>query len=157
MSLYLNDKLIGTKQVNRESQYKAVFSVPYEKGELRAEAGGKSVTLATAGKPDHLRLTADKTVLKHDGQDLAFITVEWVDAEGRVCPHAAIPCWAQVTGNGSLLAFGSADMKDFEPTTLLGGTTWKGRALLVIRSGKSKGKIEVTVKSPIAPAQISIK
>ena len=157
VSLYLNDRLIGTKKVSRESQYKAVFSVPYEPGELRAVAGDKSVTLATAGKPDHLRLTTDKTVLKHDGQDLAFITVEWVDAEGHVCPDAAIPCEAQVTGNGSLLAFGSADMKDFEPTTSSGVTTWKGRALLVVRSGKGKGKTEVAVKSPIAPAHISIR
>ena len=157
VSLYLNNKLIGTKKVSHESQYKAVFSVPYEPGELRAEAGGKSVTLTTAGKPDHLRLTADKTVLKHDGQDLAFITVEIVDKDGNVCPDAAIPCWASVKGNGSLLAFGSADMKDFEPTTSSGVTTWKGRALLVVRSGKGKGKIDVTVKSPIALAQISIK
>ena len=156
VSLYLNDKLIGTKQVSLESQYKAVFSVPYEPGELRSEAGGKSVTLVTAGKPDHLRLTADKTVLKHDGQDLAFITVEWVDAEGRVCPYYDIPCWASVKGNGSLLAFASANMKDFEPTTLSGVTTWKGRALLVVRSGKGKGKIDVTLKSPIAPAKITL-
>ena len=153
VSLYLNNRLIGTKKVNRESQYKAVFSVPYEPGELRAEAGGKSVTLATAGKPDHLRLTADKMVLKPEGQDLAFITVEWVDAEGRVCPEAALPCWASVKGNGSLLAFGSADLKDFEPTTSSRVTTWKGRALLVVRSGKGKGKIEVKVTSPIAPAK----
>ena len=157
VSLYLNNKLIGTKQVNQESQFKAVFNVPYEAGELRAEAGGKSVTLTTARKPDHLRLTADKTVLKHDGQDLVFITVEWVDEQGHVCPNAAISCWATASGNGSILAFASADMKDFEPTTLPGVTTWKGRALLVVRSGKGKGKVNVTVKSPISSNYITIK
>ena len=34
VKLYLNDKLIDTKKVSRESQYKAVFSLPYEAGIL---------------------------------------------------------------------------------------------------------------------------
>ena len=157
VSLYLNDRLIGKKTVNRDSQYKAVFSVPYEAGELRAEAGGKSVTLTTAGEPARLRLTADKTILNHDGQDLVFITVEVVDKEGHVCPDAAIPCEAIVKGKGSLLAFASADMKDTEPTTTPSAKTWKGRAMLVVRSSKEKGKVQVTVKSTLPPAVINIK
>ena len=157
VSLYLNDHLIGTKQVNRSSQYKAVFSVPYEPGELRAETGGKSVTLATAGEPARLRLTADKLAMNHDGQDLVFVTVEVVDQQGRVCPDAAIPCEAIVKGGGTLLAFASADMKDTEPTTSPRVRTWKGRALLVVRSSTDKGKTQVTVKSPLPPARISIK
>ena len=157
VSLYLNDRLIGKKTVNRDCQYKAVFSVPYEAGELRAEAGGKSVTLTTAGEPACLRLTADKTVLNHDGQDLVFITVEVVDKEGHICPDAAIPCEAIVKGKGSLLAFASADMKDTEPTTTPSAKTWKGRAMLVVRSSKEKGKVQVTVKSTLPPAVINIK
>ena len=157
VSLYLNDRLIGKKTVNRDSQYKAVFSVPYEAGELRAEAGGKSVTLTTAGEPACLRLTADKTILNHDGQDLVFITVEVVDKEGHVCPDAAIPCEAIVKGKGSLLAFASADMKDTEPTTTPSAKTWKGRAMLVVRSSKENGKVQVTVKSTLPPAVINIK
>ena len=156
VSLYLNDRLIGKKTVNRDSQYKAVFSVPYEAGVLRAEAGGKRVTLATAGEPARLRLTADKPVLNHDGQDLVFITVEVVDKEGRVCPDAAIPCEAIVKGKGSLLAFASADLKDTEPTTTPSATTWKGRAMLVVRSGKEKGKVQITIKSTLPPAVINI-
>ena len=157
VSLYLNDRLIGKKTVNRDSQYKAVFSVPYEAGELRAEAGERSVTLTTAGEPARLRLTADKTILNHDGQDLVFITVEVVDKEGHVCPDAAIPCEAIVKGKGSLLAFASADMKDTEPTTTPSAKTWKGRAMLVVRSSKEKGKVQVTVKSTLPPAVINIK
>ena len=156
VSLYLNDRLIGTRQVNRDSQYKAVFSVPYEPGELRAEADGKSVTLATAGEPARLRLTADKLTMNHDGQDLVFVTVEVIDKQGRVCPDAAIPCEAIVKGKGTLLAFASADMKDTEPTTSPTVKTWKGRALLIVRSTTGKGKVQITIKSPLPPSQISI-
>ncbi len=54
------------------------------------------------------------------------------------------------------MAFASADMKDREPATSPNVTTWKGRALLVVRSGKSKGKVQVSIKSPLPTASITI-
>ena len=156
VKLYLNEKLVGTKQVNRETQFKAVFSIPYEVGVLRAEADGKSVTLATAGEPARLRLTADRNVIAAGGQDLAYITVEVVDKDGRVCPDAAIPCEAVVKGQGQLMAFASADLKDREPKTSSRVTTWKGRALLVVRSSKTKGKAQINIKSSLPTATLTI-
>ena len=157
VSLYLNDQLIGTKSVSRETEFKAVFSVPYQPGTLRAEAGGKSVTLITATEPAALRLTPDRHVITADGQDLAFITVEVVDKEGRVCPNAAIPCEATVKGQGQLLAFASADLKDREPYTSSKVTTWKGRALLVVRSTKKKGNVEVSINSSLPTSRLTVK
>ena len=86
VKLYLDDQLIGTKQVSRETEFKAVFSVPYKTGTLRAEAGGKSVTLKTAGEPARLRLTSDRTVMTADGQSLTFVTIEVVDKDGTPVP-----------------------------------------------------------------------
>ena len=157
VKLYLNDKLVGTKQVNQSTEYKAVFTIPYEPGILRAEAGGKSMTLSTAGEPAALRLTSDKTMLNHDGQDLAFIIVEVIDKEGNVCPDAAIPCEAVVKGQGTLLSFASADLKDREPYTSPRVTTWKGRALLVVRSTQRKGNTQVCIKSNLPTATVTIK
>lgn len=156
VKLYLNDKLVGTKQVSRDTQFKAVFSIPYEVGVLRAEADGKSVTLATAGEPARLRLTADRNVIAAGGQDLAYITVEVVDKDGRVCPDAAIPCEAVVKGQGQLMTFASADLKDREPKTSSRVTTWKGRALLVVRSSKTKGKAQINIKSSLPTATLTI-
>ncbi|MBP5798911.1 MAG: DUF4982 domain-containing protein [Prevotella sp.] len=157
VTLYLNDKPIGTKAVSQATEYKAVFTVPYETGTLRAEAGGKRATLSTAGEPARLRLTADRHVITADGQDLSFITVEVVDSKGNVCPDAAIPCEAIVKGQGTLLSFASADLKDREPYTSPRVTTWKGRALLVVRSTEKKGKAQVSIKSSLPTATISIK
>ena len=158
VNLYLNDELIGNKKVAANTQFKATFSVPYKAGTLKTvDAEGHITMLATAGQPAALRLTADKTLLNHDGQDLAFITVEVVDSEGRLCPDAAIPCEAAVKGQGQLLAFASADLKDREPYTSPCVTTWKGRALLVVRSGKGKGKTQVTVKSSLPTTNITLK
>ena len=157
VTLYLNNKEIGRKKVDCSTEFKAVFSVPYEPGTLRAEAGGKSVTLSTAGEPARLRLTTDKPALKADGQDLVYITVEVVDAQGLVCPDAAIPCEAFVQGQGRLMAFATADLKDREPKTSSHVTTWKGRALIVVRSSKNKGKATVSIKSKLPTANLTIK
>ena len=156
VTLYLNDKPIGTKAVSQSTEYKAVFTVPYEAGTLCAEAGGKRATLSTAGEPARLRLTADRYVMTAGGQDLSFITVEVIDREGRVCPNAAIPCEAIVKGQGTLLSFASADLKDCEPYTSPRVTTWKGRALLVVRSSQKKGKAQVCIKSSLPTASIFI-
>ena len=157
VKLYLNDQLIGTKAVSEDTEYKAVFTVPYEPGVLRAEASGRGTLLWTKGEPARLRLTPDRRVITADGQDLSFITVEVVDKYGWPCPDAAIPCEASVKGEGSLLAFASADLKDREPYTSSKVTTWKGRALLVVRSTEKKGKAQIRIKSTLPTATITIK
>jgi len=157
VKLYLDNQLIGTKQVNRETEFKAVFSVPYKAGILRAEASGESVTLKTAGEPARLRLTPDRTVMTADGQSLTFVTVEVLDKQGTPVPEAAIPCEATIKGAGTLLAFASADMKDTEPYTSPRVKTWKGRALLVVRSTQKKGSVSVSIKSPLPTASLTLK
>ena len=157
VKLYLNDQLIDTKQVSRETEFKAVFTVPYKAGTLRAEADGKSVTLKTAGEPARLRLTPDRTVMAADGQSLTFVTVEVIDKNGWVCPNTPIDCEAIVKRQGQLLAFASADLKDTEPYTSPHVKTWKGRALLVVRSTQQKGSVSVSIKSSLPTANLSLK
>lgn len=156
VKLYLNDKLIGTKTVSRDTEYKAVFTVPYQPGILRAEASARGTLLWTRGEPARLRLTPDRRVITADGQDLSFITVEVVDKDGWVCPDAAIPCEAIVKGEGQFLAFASADLKDREPYTSPRVTTWKGRALLVVRSTQKKGSVQVSIKSSLPTATLTL-
>ena len=157
VKLYLDDQLIGTKQVSRETEFKAVFSVPYKAGTLRAEAVGKNVTLKTAGEPARLRLIPDRTVMAADGQSLTFVTIEVVDKDGIPVPEAVIFCEAVVKGAGTLLAFASADLKDTEPYTSPRVKTWKGRALLVIRSTQKGGSVNVTIKSSLPTASLTLK
>ena len=157
VKLYLNDKLIGTKKVNRDTEYKAIFTVNYEPGILRAEASAQGRLLWTRGEPARLRLTPDRTVMAADGQSLTYVTVEVVDKNGYVCPNAAIDCEATVKGAGTLLSFASADLKDTEPYTSPRVKTWKGRALLVVRSTQKGGSVSVSIKSALPTASLSLK
>ena len=145
--LYLNDQLIGEQPT---SQMKATFTLPYQPGTLRAEA----TTLTTADAPAALRLTADHTQLKADGQDLAFVTVEVVDAKGRLVPIADNSLTFKVEGAGTLMAAGNADIKDEDPYFDATHHAWKGRALCVIRSSQKSGKIRLIVSSPSLPSAV---
>ena len=158
VKLFLNDKLIDTKNISQDTEFKAVFTVPYEAGTLRAQTcWGRIKTLRTAGKPARLRLTPDRTVMTADGQSLTFVTVEVLDKNGIPVPDAAIDCEAVVKGAGNLLAFASADMKDTEPYTSPRVKTWKGRALLVVRSTQKKGAVSVSIKSTLPTASVTLK
>ena len=157
VALYCNGTLVGKKDVSRDTQFKAVFTLPYEAGVVEAVTDNGRTSLTTAGEAARLRLTADRTVIAADGQDLSFITVEVVDREGRIVPEAAIPCTVKVSGQGLLMAAASADLKDFEPTTSPQVTTWKGRAIIVVRSARKAGTAKVTVASQLPQASLTLK
>lgn len=145
--LYLNDRLIGDAEVR---EMKAVFAVPYAPGVLRAEGldGGavrETATLATAGEPAALRLTPDRSRIKADGQDLSFVVIELVDAEGRTVPTAGDGLTVSVGGAAVLQALGNADIKDEDPYFDNTHRAWHGRALAVVRSNGRRGKSAVTV------------
>lgn len=146
--LYLNDKLVGEKQTER---CQAIFTLPYQPGTLRAEGikdgqARKSVTLQTAGDAATIRLTADRKALRADGQDLAFVTVELLDAAGRPNPNADNLLTASVAGPASLAAFGNADIKDLDPVIDPNHHVWKGRALVVLRTTSKSGSVKLSVR-----------
>jgi beta-galactosidase len=151
--LFLNDKLIGEKETGREQEFKAVFSVPYSPGVLKAVGvrGGKVVAesvLTTAGDGAKLRLAADRMVLQADGQDLAFVTVEAVDANGRPDLHAAQEAQFEISGPGVIAAVGNGDAQDADSYHSDRRKLYQGRAIVVIRTTRQSGPIKLTVKSP---------
>ena len=146
--LYLNNQLIEEKAVK---DCMATFTLPYQPGTLRAEGivdnqVKKSVLLQTAGKAKSIRLTADHTKLKSDGQDLAFITIELLDEHRLMNPTVSTELTANISGPATLVAFGNADIKDCDCYTDAVHKTWKGRALLVVRSTTKRGRIAITVQ-----------
>ncbi|MBP5508341.1 MAG: DUF4982 domain-containing protein [Prevotella sp.] len=150
VSLYLNDQLIA-EQVTKEM--KATFTLPYQPGTLRAEAGSERTELQTAGAPASIRLTADR-----DSRSLTFVTAEIVDAQGRVVPTADTELTFTVSDNGTLLAAGNADIKDEDPYFDATHRTWHGRALAVVRSNGKKGKFTLAVSAKNLPtARLTLK
>ena len=147
--LYLNDKLIGEQPTGREQEFKAVFSVPYSAGVLKAVGvrGERAVAesvLTTTGKPVGLRLIADRRVVQANGEDLSFVTVEAVDAEGHVRTDADSLVQFTINGPGLIAAVGNGDAED--PASYQGTQRklYQGRALVVVRTTKNAGKIQLS-------------
>lgn len=163
--LYVNGRLAGEQPTGREQAFKAVFAVPYEAGTLRAvgvtdgaEDAAAAVELHTAGEPVAIRLTVDRTALTADGQDLAYVTAEVVDAAGRVCPDATYRLTFSATGAGTLLATGSADLKDTVSYVAPVRSAWKGRALAVVKTRRKGGAIRVRVSAPgLSSARLTLR
>jgi beta-galactosidase len=147
--LYLNGKLIGEKPTGRDQQFKAVFSVPYTPGMLKAvgvrgdSTVGESI-LATTGKPERLQLTADRSVVQADGQDLSFITVEALDSDGHLQPNADQEVQFSISGPGTIVAVGNGDGQDAASYQGNQRKLFQGRALVVVRTSKEPGSIDLT-------------
>jgi beta-galactosidase len=160
VELYLNDKSLGKKGCNRGNQYTAVWEVPYQQGDLKVIGfNGKkkvnSAVLKTAGSPESIRMTADRKILTADGQDLSYVTVEIVDANGIRNPKAENEVKFEIEGPGEIIAVGNANPVSLESYQLPRRKAWQGRCLVIIKSGKSAGTISLTVGSgDLKPAKI---
>ena len=146
--LFLNDKLIGEKPTGRDQEFKATFSLPYAPGTLKAVAvrGDQPVAesvLTTAGNAVALRLTPDRTVVQADGQDLSFLVVEAVDAEGRWQPNAEQEVHFSLSGPGVIAAVGNGDGQDGASYQGDRRKLFQGRALVVVRTSRQAGPITV--------------
>lgn len=148
--LYLNDSLIGDAATS--DTYKAVFSVPYKAGVLKAvqldgEKEGTSVTLSTTGKPASLRVTTDRKTIKADGQDLAFVTIELLDEKGQLILDNNRKVKIRFSGNGELIASGNASPTDMESFGSLTPKLFNGRAMAVIRATNRKGLCQISIST----------
>ena len=151
--LFLNEKLIGEKATGRDQEFKALFSVPYAPGTLKAVGirGGRAIAesvLTTAGGPAGLRLTPDRPVVHADGEDLSFMTIEAVDPHGNVQPDADQEVQFSLSGPGAIVAVGNGDGRDGAAYQGDRRKLFQGRALVIVRTSRQSGPITVTAKAP---------
>ncbi|WP_207492319.1 glycoside hydrolase family 2 TIM barrel-domain containing protein [Aridibaculum aurantiacum] len=164
VELFLNNKSLGRKPTNRSNKYTANFNVPYAKGELKAVGytNNKQVTssvLRTAGNAAKLKLTADRTVI-NKADDLSYITVEVVDANGVRLPNAEELVKFTVDGPATIVGVANANPKSLESLTKPQRTTWQGRCQVIIKSNGKAGTINLKATAaglPVATVAITAK
>lgn len=155
--LYHNGALIGEKPTTRAQQFKAFFEVPYRPGVL-ATAGvkeGKEVErseLRTAGPVAGLRLKADRGEIRADGQDLAYVDVESIDATGAFQPTGDQTVTFSVEGPGSIAAVASGDYSMLQSYQGNQRRLFQGRAQVVVRSSRRAGEVVVRAAVEGLPA-----
>ena len=141
VELFLNGRSLGVKEAGNATAWRAQWEVAYEAGELRAVIKGAEDTLATAGSAAAISLTADKTALCADGQDIAQVEVTLLDAQGRIAAAADERVIYQITGDAQITGIENGTPDDLTPYAEKYRMTREGRALVYLRAGRMAGDI----------------
>lgn len=149
VELFLNGKSLGRKPCGEKNGFRTAYEITYEPGELKAigYTDGKAsapFVLKTADEKVEMQVNVEHETLKADSDELAFITVRLVDAEGALNTAAAKEISITMDGPAVLQGFGNGDP---QALTSYDATTWpvyEGEVMAVLRAGEKAGKTVVT-------------
>jgi beta-galactosidase len=132
------------------------WKVPYAPGTLMARGyrGGKEVAVAkveTTGPPARIKLLPDRRAIKADGEDVSLVTVEVVDAQGRIVPAADNEVSFQIAG-GKIIGVGNGDPSSHEPDKASQRKVFNGMAQVIAQSSRQPGDMVLAVASPGFPS-----
>jgi len=152
VELFLNGRSLGIRKKN-DSTLHVMWRVPFEQGIVKAVSrkNGKTVLtkeVKTAGQPARIQLTADKTDLKANTNDLSFITIKILDKQGNSIPDADNLIEFTITGNGIVAGTDNGYQADVVYLKSKKRNCWKGLAIAIIQSSEKKGNITLTATSP---------
>lgn len=117
----------------------ATWQVPYVPGRLEAVGykNGKEVShcvVETTGAATALWQIPDRKSLANDGSDTQPVTVEAVDAQGRVVPTAHPLAVLMILGGGKILGVANGDPICHEPDIADRRTLYNGLAQAIVQS-----------------------
>lgn len=166
--LFINGKSQGVKEKRTDGtnmeRYRLMWNdVVYEPGEVMViaydengnETGRK--TVKTAGKPDHIVLTPNRSSLNADGEDLIYIMVQVADKDGNIVPTDEREVSFTTKGAGSFRATANGDptsLRSFQQPDM---DLFSGAATAIVQAGNTPGEITFTAKAKgVKPATITI-
>jgi beta-galactosidase len=146
VELFLNGTSQGSQKVPHLGHLE--WKVKYQPGtlEARASKAGKVILTEkreTTGKIASIKLTADRPTIDADGQDLAIVRVEGLDAQGRLVPVADDFLQFKVTGDGAFLGVGNGNPNCVESDKEPKRSLFNGLAQLIVQSTKTPGTITI--------------
>ncbi len=166
--LFVNGKSQGIRIKNDstpQTRYRLMWNdVLYEPGTLKVVALDKNgiktaeKTVKTAGKPHKIKLEADRTTLKANGKDLAFVTVSVVDKNGIPCPTATNELAFKVSGKGSFKAVCNGDPTSLTSFYASQMKLFSGKLVVLVESTDKAGTMELKVTgNKLQSASLKIK
>ncbi|MBR5712881.1 MAG: DUF4982 domain-containing protein [Lachnospiraceae bacterium] len=150
---------LGTRRIDRlhGQELHGAWKIPYAPGELTAVAYDENGNIAATdsersfGDPAAIVLTPDKTTLTADGEDMIFVEVSTVDANGTFVADARNRMNTNVTGAARLVGMDNGDSTDYDEYKGTSRRLFSGRLLLMLAACKTPGDITVRVSSPGLP------
>lgn len=154
--LFVNGKSQGLRKKhnegNRLERYRLMWNdCVYEAGTLRVVAfndQGEPVDtseIKTAGKPSQMELIPEQKSIKAGEDELCFVQVRIVDAQGNFCPTASNSLQFKVKGQGRFRAACNGDATSTELFHLPQMKVFNGMLVVLLQSNGQAGHIELTV------------
>jgi beta-galactosidase len=146
VELFVNGQSQGSKTVPHLGHVE--WKVKYERGsiEARGSKNGKVVLTEkreTSGPAVAIRLTADRTEIDADGEDLAILKVEALDKNGRAVPTADNLIGFKVSGDGTLIGVGNGNPNCQESDKAPRRSLFNGLAQVIVQAGWQPGEIHI--------------
>lgn len=165
VELFLNGNSLGSKKVEPLTHLE--WSVKYEPGvlEARGSKDGKVVLTEkreTTGDPKSIKLTADRTEINADAEDVALVRVEVLDDQGRPVPTAGNRISFRISGEGALIGVGNGDPNCQESDKEPKRSVFNGLAQVILQSTKNPGTITLEAytepypRPMLVPAKLTI-
>ncbi len=129
------------------------WTVPYQPGTLKAVGAkdGKVVSeveITTAGEPAAIGLSVDRNTIAADRRDVAHVTVQILDAQGRVVPDADGEVTFQIQGAGKIIGLDNGNPLSHEDFKSGHRKAFNGLCLAILQSTAKPGQIRLTATSP---------
>ena len=160
------DLLVNGKSQGRRPMPKLdhlSWKVPYEAGAIEAVGfkGGVEVLREkreTTGEPVAVALVPDRPVLRADHEDVALVTMQAVDAQGRPVPTAGNKIRFRLEGPARLLGSGNGDPATREPDKVPERSLWAGLAQVLVQALDEPGTAKLIAESDgLRPATLELK
>lgn len=155
--LFINGKSQGVREKNDSTnmnRYRLMWNeTVYEPGEVKVVAYNSDGSVAgervmrTAGKADHIVLTANRKELSGDGEDLVYITVQVADKDGNIVHNDEREVRFSVKGDGTFRATANGDptsLRAFEKPVM---DLFSGAATAIVQAGDKPGEIVFEAKA----------
>ena len=154
VELFLNGKSLGRKHLDHVNgkELLATWKVAYEPGYIEAvaydEAGNEIARQKreSFGDSKKIVLSADKCVIRSDGEDICFVTVETVDENGKYVENASDYVEAFIEGPGRIIGMDNGDSTDYDSYKSNSRKLFSGKLLILVGSTFEAGDIRLTVK-----------
>lgn len=152
VEVFLNGISLGRRPAGETNGFTADYDLVYQPGELTAVSyqNGKEngrYTLKTANDDVQMRISVENLVLKSNGEDLAFLTIQLTDSDGNDNLYVQKEIKISVEGYGTLQGFGNADPQSVESYDSVVWKTFEGQVMAVIKAGVKAGEIKVRFES----------
>jgi beta-galactosidase len=160
VELFLNGQSQGVRKVVANTHVE--WEVPYRAGAIEAKGYRNGALVAsdrreTTGPAASIRLSADRQTIDANGEDVAMLMVEIVDAQGRVVPDAADSIVFRITGPGVVIGVGNGDPSSHEPDKASQRRAFNGLCAAIVQASRQPGPIRIEATAPgLASAAIVV-